>query len=142
MNGDDLHQRLIAFQPQLRLFRCAAVALLPVPSQQGVHARVRLGGLLQQLAQMQQVGQPAFGLLAPAERAGNAQATQHLLEHRHETLALPDLVQQQQLIHPLYPLRFALDDALDLRVVQIEQRGGQRQAREFPLARVEDGGKQ
>ncbi len=125
MDGDDLHQLGVALQAQFGGLAAAPIRrqaqLDPVPTHQGIHAGLGLGRLLQQLAQVQQVGQAPLGVRVPGQGLADPQALEHGLKHGHEAAPLPGLLEEQQVVLPGGPGVLALDDGLDLGVALAHQ---------------------
>ena len=107
VDGDDLDQVFVAFQAHGFFFALARAAvqgfvdLLKQPADQGLLAIELAAGRLQQLGQMQHIGQTplAIGLTTPA--ACQLQPVQRLAQHGQHALGLPDLVQLAHLFGTL-----------------------------------------
>ena len=119
VDGDHLDQIRVALQAQ---FVAVAVAFrvgngIKQKANQRVFA-VQLGaGLLQQLAQVQQVGEQALTLFKLRQQAsGNIEIHHHAAHQRQHALALPQAVVVAELLYPLFPGQLVL-----LQVVQLRQ---------------------
>ncbi len=137
VDGDDVDQRLVALQAQLGLFVGVVVQLPAVPAEQGVQARVGSGRRLQQLAEVQQVGEAALGILAAGDAVADVEALQQGLEHAHETALLPQAVEFAQLVHPLQPAPLIEGDGRHAGVVVAQQFAGQGVARRVALVALD-----
>ena len=116
VKGDDLHQFCISLEAHLRSFalRLWVGQLIGEVTQQSCFALQGQAGRLQQLTQMQQVGQAPFGSVALFLHAtANVLLVQHFVEHGQETLALPCAVPCIEALHPDVPTFFRLKDLLN-----------------------------
>ena len=133
VDGDDLHQIGIAFQPQgLRFAVLAGVGnVLGQPANQRLFSLQRGAGVLQQLGQMQVIGQGALafaavGLSQPAR--GQLEAVQAGAQHGQNALALPQQVQLAQQQGVGVQQLIVLRQTLQLGQRQGQQAGGQCRA--------------
>ena len=142
VHGDHLHQLGIAFQPHDPLLARAAdaVDLLGQPADLGLLAIELGGGGLQQLAQVQQVGQPALAVRRRVRRAEPArrqvQRVQRLPHQRQHALPLPDAAQALQLREPFVPGLFIGHQPGQLGQVQAGGRGGVGGAGQWRIQRI------
>ena len=138
VHRDHLDQVGIAFQPQHLLVGTAALGrqLPGQPADQGLLALQLAAGGLQQLGQVQHIGQAplAVGLRQPAGR--QVQQVQGLAQHRQHTLAQPDPVELSQLLDALLEGRVVLPQLRQLGQRQADGGGGQRRAGAAAVQRV------
>ena len=120
------HPGIVAFQPLTARLTLAfgGIPLLLQVAHQGVLAFQPSGCLLQQLAQMQQIGQ--LPLTPLRQQAGHhAEILQHVTDHRQHALATPDLPVALELRHPLLPVQLVMHQPLQLQGIQPAQGGTQ-----------------
>ena len=138
VHGDHLDQVGIAFQAQHLLVGAAALGreLAGQPADQRLLAVQLAAGGLQQLGQVQHIGQSALavGLLQPARR--QAQAMQGLAQHGQHALALPDPVEMPQQLDLLLKGPVVLAQPRQLGQRQAQGGGGQRGAQLAAVQRV------
>ena len=126
MHRHHLHQRGVAFQAQLAVVgRDGGLRplLRQVPHQR-VLAVDQRAGLLQQLGQVQQVGELAL-VAARQQPPRHPEVVQQPAQHRQHALALPALAVAAKLHQPLVPVRLVLVQPLQRWPVQLQQRGAQ-----------------
>ncbi len=138
VDGHHPHQRLVAFQAQY-LF----VSALPLPGQQLAEvADQRLfavqfaGGLLQQLGQVQQVGQHPLAIVLPHQALRQAEVLQQQAQHRQHALALPALAIAAKLHDATLPAALIEVEALQLAQWQAQRGAGQGRAQRAILIRL------
>ena len=141
MDGDDLHQVLVALQPQLGgVITAGGVALGLQPAQQGFGRGQGGAGLVQQLTQVQQVGEPARavgrGQQALCHLLGLAPLLQH---HAHATLA-PQAAVAGVALHQVQPGGFVTGQGVDGMGFQAVPAGGQRRLQQAAAAGLQHGG--
>ncbi len=130
VDGHHAHQRGIAFQSQHLFLGRRTLAR----QQGGEMADQRLfavqlgGGLLQQLGQVQQVGQGALAVAALHQSLRQAEVMQQLAQHRQHALALPALVVVAELHDPAFPDALVLVQLFQLGQFQAQAAAGQRRA--------------
>ena len=120
------HPGIVTFQPLAARLTLAfgGIPLLLQITHQGVLALQAGGCLLQQLAQMQQIGQLPLAPLR--QQAGHhAKILQHVTNHRQHALAAPDLPVALELRHPLFPVQLVMHQPLQLQGIQPAQGGTQ-----------------
>ena len=116
------HPGIVAFQPLTARLTLAfgGIPLLLQITHQGVLAFQPGGCLLQQLAQMQQIGQLPLAPLR--QQAGHhAEILQHVTDHRQHALAAPDLPVALELRHPRLPVQLVMHQPLQLQGIQPAQ---------------------
>ena len=94
VDGHDLDRRFIAFEPELVFLepRRRRVALFGEPLQQAGHPEVVLaGGVVQQLPDVQKIGQAPFAVRETQQPLFHALPGQQAAKHGHEPLPVPDL---------------------------------------------------
>ncbi len=128
VNRDDLDQRLVVLETQFGLLVVLFVELLGEPGEQRRHAGTQQRLLLQQFAEMQQVGQASFTLLALRKPRADLETMQQCLEHGDKTVVLPAVLQRGQVIQPFLPTIIVIGNPGYLRVIEVEQRRCQRAA--------------
>ena len=127
VDGHDLDQLLIAFQTQDLLFAGLAgqCQMLGQMSDQGLLA-IQFGRrLLQQLAEVQQVGQHSLAIAASHQRLGQLEVMQQTAQHWQHALLAPNLAITAELHHPRFPGQFVLIQPLQFRQRQIQRDTGQ-----------------
>ena len=121
MEGDNLHQPLVAFQMQLPLvpptrLACRRLPLPGKPLDQPVHARRGGGAGLQELQQLPQIAQLPLAVRQPQPLAGQAPLPHQRHQHGAYVLLPPEVV---------IALEFGIDRLLRLHIlVQRLQLGG------------------
>ena len=126
VDGDDLHQVGIAFQAHgLRLGIAVGVGDgFLQPADERLLALHGGAGLLQQLAQVQHIGQPPLAVRLGQPAGGQAQLVQAGAQHGQHALALPKLVQAVQLGGALVQQGIVVRQLLQIGKRQIQQAGG------------------
>ena len=125
VDGDDLYQLGVAFQPQQRFLASGRAGHGGLePRQQRGLAGDALGFLLQQLGQVAQVGQAAFAVRQRQQARGHALARHEATPGGHEAALLPLLVVVVVGHQSRFPRRLVLGQLQQLRRVQPQQRGG------------------
>ncbi len=127
VDGDHLHQVGVALQAQavgVGLGRRVGASLAEV-AQQGVLA-VELGaGLLQQLAQVQQVRQVPLAAGALQKPGGHGEVRQQPVQHGQHALALPLAVVGPELQHPLFPGQLVVLQGIEVVISHAQAGHGQ-----------------
>ena len=117
VHGDDLHQIGIGFQAHLRGVATGlrVVQLVGQVTQQGALPLQIQADFLQQVTQMQQIGQAALWVHGAGGQAlGNVLLMQPLVEHGQKALALPGLLPTAKALHLRVPSGFVLQQMFDL----------------------------
>ena len=91
VEGHDLHALVVGFKAHFLRFRTVAAGLQPVCQmlQQSGGALQALAGVLQQFAQVQQVGQAALAIRQSQQAGRNVLLVQPAVEHGQDALLLP-----------------------------------------------------
>ncbi len=130
VDGDDLHQIAVRFQPQLRVLAAHRLpAAIRQPAQQRFRPGVGHGGLVQQFAQMQEIGQAAFPVGASEQPPGDALGLRPLPEHEAEAAFEPGVAIAGEAGHR--PQQLALvagqgQDGLRIAAHQFRGEGGEQ----------------
>ncbi len=138
VDGDDLHQLALGLQAKY-LLRILAVGLahrFPQPAQQGVFAVQLAAHLLEQLPQMEEVGQPPLPVGARQKRCGEIAPVQQGPQHGQHPVAMPDLAVLHKLLHRALPGPLVGGELVERLGVEIEQAGGEGRPQTSLLARV------
>ncbi len=131
VDGDHLDPVVVAFQAQDALLAAGALLFHGALHRVFQIADQRLlavqagGGLLQQLGQVQQVGQGALAVQALAEPGGHLELHQQAAQHWQHALGAPLVAVAVELLHGLFPAHLVLVERVQLRVGQVEHRAGQ-----------------
>ena len=132
VDGHYLDQVRIALQPQYLLLPTAAVqgpadGFSQIADQRLLPIQLP-GRLLQQLGQVQQVGQLALAFTLTDQPLGQAELVHQPVQHGQHTLAQPLLAVATELLNPLLPQPLMLIELLQLGPAQPQAGGGQRRA--------------
>ena len=110
MYGDDLDALGVTLQPQqggfVVLGRISDGA--SEPAQQCVHARFLAAFHLQQLGQVQEIGQTPLAVAEFRQMLGDAGVLEPAAEHRHEAFAQPEVMIGLEAIEDRIPSAFVL----------------------------------
>ncbi len=138
VDGDDLHQLALGLQAKylLRILAALAVYRLPQPAQQGVFAVQLAAHLLQELPQMEEVGQPPLPVGARQKRCGEIAPVQQGPQHGQHAALVPDLAVLHKLLHRALPGPLVTGKLVEGLGVEIEQAGGKRRPQAPLLTRV------
>ncbi|MNV33316.1 hypothetical protein D3C71_1246810 [compost metagenome] len=138
VDGDDLHQFPLGFEPQylLRILPVGAAHRLPQPTQQGVLPVQLAAHLLQQLAEMEEVGQPPLAIGARQQGGGEIAPVQQGPQHRQHAAAMPDLAVLHKLLHCALPRPLVAGQPIERLGIEIKQAGGERSPQAALFARV------
>ena len=146
VHRDDLHQLGIALQPHHPLVAAGLTAtaaqardLLGQPADLRLLALEPAAGRLQQLAQVQQVGQAPLAvghLLAGQPARRQVQQMQRLAHQRQHALALPDAAQLRQQRQPRVPGHIVVHQPRQLVERQAHRRGGEGRTRQPGVLRL------
>ena len=126
MHRHHAHPGIVTFQPLTARLTLAfrGIPLLLQITHQSMLTFQPGGCLLQQLAQMQQIGQLPLAPLR--QQAGHhAKILQHVSDHRQHALAAPDFPVSLELRHPLLPMQLVMHQPLQLQGIQPAQGGTQ-----------------
>ena len=130
VDGHYLDQIRIALQPQYLFLATVAVPGAADGFSQIADQRllpIQLPGrLLQQLGQVQQVGQLALAFTLTDQPLGQAELVHQPVQHGQHTLAQPLLAVATELLNPLLPQPLMLIELLQLGPAQPQAGGGQR----------------
>ena len=92
------------------------------------------GGALQQLGQMQQIGQRALAIVLLLQPCRQFKVVQQTVQHRQHTLALPDTPVITELVDPLLPQALVLIQLIQRLPVEVQAVAGQRRAQQAVVA--------
>ena len=142
VKGHHLHQIGLALQPQLRAIALrlgVAQLVFQVPDQRALALHLqRLR--LQQLAQVQQVGQRTLALRRVGQQfAGQALIVQQAVEHRQEALCAPDALPEHELFDQRVPRRLVGQQRVQYDPAQAPGARDQRRTQQAVAARVGHG---
>ncbi|SUX31009.1 Uncharacterised protein [Chromobacterium violaceum] len=127
MDGDDLHQRGVALQPQHRVLAARRIGDAGgEPGQQRRHALAAFALLLDQLGQVAEIGQPPLAVRQRQKPLRRPFAGEIMPPGGHEAMLAPALVVVGILQQLALPARFVFQFGLDPRGVEAGQLGGQR----------------
>jgi hypothetical protein len=142
VDGDHLHQVGVALQADLAGVAMAAVAaLFGQVADQGVFAVEQAAGLLEQLGQVQHIGEAALAGAAGGQQARrHAEIVEQAAQHRQHALAAPAVPVGAELQHPLVPGGLVVVEAVELGPVEAQGRGGQRGAQGAAVVGLGAGG--
>jgi hypothetical protein len=131
VDGDHLHQLLVAFQANTATIIGVGVvqAQLRQVADQRLGALQSGAGLLQQLGQVQQVGQVPLAVLGQ-QALGDAVLVEPAPQHGQHALAPPGLVAGAALLHARLPGRVVAPQRVQLGPGQAERRCGQGSAQQ------------
>ena len=142
MKGDDLNQLGICFKAHLRaLTLCLWICQLICEETKQCRFTLQLkAGRLQQLTQVQQIGQApfsgiSFGLHAPAD----VLFVHNFVEHRQEALTLPGVVPCIETLNPTVPGFFFTEHLLYFWQAEAQGASGERCTQQLGIARLQDG---
>ena len=130
MDGDDLHQMLVAFQPHL-LAGGVAVRfgdMLRQPAHQRMFALQLVRRLLQELADMQNIGQASLAAVGRQQIFSDAPRAHQRAQHRHDAPLPPELPVAAKLLNQLIPRPFVVIEIFDIQRVKTKHRRRQRAA--------------
>ena len=138
MDGDDLHQFPLGFEAQylLSILPVGAAHRLPQPAQQGILPVQLAAHLLQQLAEMEEVGQPPLAIGARQQRRGEIAPVQQGPQHGQHAAAVPDLAVLHKLLHRALPRPLVAGQPIERLGIEIKQAGRQRRPQAALFARV------
>ena len=138
VDGDDLHQLALGFEAQylLRILAVGATRRLPQPAQQGIFAVQLAAHLLQQLAEVEEVGQPPLAVRARQQGGGEIAPVQQGAQHGQHAALVPDLAVFHKLLHRALPRPLVTGELVERLGIQIEQPGGERRPKAAFLPRV------
>ncbi len=127
VDGDDLHQRLVALQAQLLLLALAVGvgALLGEPVQQVLDAMMFAAGVLDHLGQLQQVGKSSLTAFEAQQAVGDAPVVQQVAEHGHEVGPQPEVVVAVERLHQILPAVFIRHEGVQLARGQPQKPGAE-----------------
>ena len=143
VDGDHLHQVGVALEAHLAGFAAGGfvAALLGQVADQGVLAVEQAAGLLEQLGQVQQVGEAALAAGAGGEQAGrHAEVVEQPAQHRQHALAAPAVAVGAELQHVVVPGELVVVEAVEPGPVEAEGLGGQRGAQGAAVVGLGAGG--
>ena len=141
MNGDDLHQVAVAFQPQLGGVVTAFVVTLGLqPAVQGLGRRVLGSGLVQVFGQVQQVGEAARAVGRGQQALGHLLGVQPVPQHEADTAAAPQRMVVGKALQGGHQPRLVVGQGLDLWRVQAQPAGGQRGLEQALAGGLQHGG--
>ncbi|CVE98529.1 Uncharacterised protein [Serratia marcescens] len=137
MNRDHLHQMPVALQPQLLIIGLAIRLgdLLCQPAHQRMFAVELRRRLLQQLPQMQHVGQTTLATGAGQQVLRQLARFHHLAQHRQHAAAQPERAVIIEFVNQLVPGTLIAAQAVQRRRVQPHQPGGHGAAQRALLLR-------
>ena len=138
MDGDDLHQLALGFEAKY-LLPVLAIGLahrLPQPAQQGVLPVQLAARLLQQLAEMEEVGQPPLPVGARQQGGGEVAPVHQGPQHGQHPVAMPDRAVSHELLHRALPGPLVRGQRVQGPGIEIEQAGGERCPKASLIARV------
>ena len=141
MDGDDLHQLLVALQAQLRFLAAIDLALPPLaqPVDELRDPEPAAGGLrLQQLDEMQQVGHAPRPVGHGQQPRRHALPLQQPAAHDEEPGLAPDLVVFIEAQHHRLPVLLLARERMQRPGVGAQQRGDQRRAHAGVVTRALD----
>ncbi|MNK83735.1 hypothetical protein D3C87_1035600 [compost metagenome] len=127
VDGHDLDQLLITFQTQDLLFAglTGQRQMLGQMTDQRLFAIQLGGGLLQQFAKVQKVGQHPLAIAARDQCLGQLEVMQQAAQHGQHALLAPDLAIAAELHDPCFPGQFVLIESLQFRQRKIQRDAGQ-----------------
>ena len=137
VDGHHAHQGIVAFQAQhllLGSLTAPGQGFAKVADQRQLTVQFS-GSELQQLGQVQQVGQHPFAVRAAHQPLRQAEILQQLTQHRQHALALPALTIATELHDPRLPEALVEVQSLQLGQAQAQGRAGQRRAQRAVLIR-------
>ncbi len=139
VDSDDLHQVAVRFEAQLRHLVGAIVATPGgQPAQQRIRGRIFSTGLLQQFAEMEQVGQPPFAVAACEQAAGDRFVVHPLPEHDAKAPAQPGVAVAAEARHGLQQPCFVVGQRGDGGGIEAHQLGSQRAIQQRLAGRLDD----
>ena len=142
VDRDDLDDVLVALQPELLLVRFG-------PDVGGarhhpLHETVQSAGMpgrlvLQQLAQVQQVGEATFAVVVLEETARQPVLGEQLAEHQAEPVRAPALVMAMERVDPARPRPVVVEQRRQRLAGHLEQLGAERRPQQRVAPRLGDG---
>ncbi len=94
---------------------------------------------LQQLSQVQQVGEAALAISQQQQAGGQLKVVQQTMQHRQDALALPAATIITKLIDALLPEPLILIEQFQIRPAQTQGGAGQGRAQQTVIARLSTG---